>query len=346
MAEFLDGITSLDNAIGRASNYDSSVSTLLEDSGFAKNLRDMGIETAEFDIRNDAGVYNLYKNGQVLNLSKAAEWMELGDLQSSLKELGVDESISSDPVIREYSDRYRDAWSEQKGVQDKLKIDQNGRIGRKLNALMGTPTNAKELELMLDNVESLDEDVKKKFKNLKKKLYEAKKLGKKTRYGTWIKTSIFIIVGGFSADIIFTAIKNHNIALNGCWLVNNITGAKCKVKALSCGPVQQGIKYCDPNKFKTCGPTQTAKCFSKDVCVAAKGVKCTKTLPECTGSGCNPFCSSSSLHIPEGFSLKCVNLDFWGAAQDLFGEALGFSSKWLYTAMVVGIIFILFVLFK
>jgi len=195
------------------------------------------------------------------------------------------------------------------------------------------------------------------------------------------------------AGLLYKAIKGHQKAMNGCWSINNQSGSKCKVPLLTCdkGDRTSGSPICGswgasaPNTGKNilgdC-TTPAKSCQVHDNCCDAlpstetgtiicqkygldktgKIIKdgnvplCCQCVPQCTGGTCSSLCDCSQLaNCPAGTRLKCVNVDFWGAAGDFLGDALGgllggfFKALWRvakWIILAVGIVVLALVAWK
>ena len=63
--------------------------------------------------------------------------------------------------------------------------------------------------------------------------------------GSWLTYTLVAVAGVGIAEAIASAAKNYQKACNGCWIIDNITGDKWKVEALSCCQDKSGkIKDC------------------------------------------------------------------------------------------------------
>ena len=180
------------------------------------------------------------------------------------------------------------------------------------------------------------------IENIKKTVEYGKKLGKFVAAAS--------IVGGaaYGALELYNDIKKHQNAMNGCWYINIQSGEKCKIKPLTCNESdtsnQSGYVLCNmrtdvtkqvqdslfnpcaigvkpsntgdfPGIYTATNPSTTA-CANCTNCVVSSD--CSPSDADCS-SNCDP----SKFNIPNGYTLKCVSVDFWGAADDLIDGGLG-----------------------
>ena len=216
---------------------------------------------------------------------------------------------------------------------------------------------------------------------------------------------------------LYDDIKDHQNAMNGCWLINTASGNKCKIGLLSDSSTTANPT--DPNSpFAICDictdylgevttPTNTSGFgpnFGQSLCTALsfnpglssnlqtilgsppKGISPysaqsgypgtsyngSGTCPfkfndssttcvtqfsggdgnACDGNGCDN--SNNQYNLPANCVLKCVNVGFWGAFNDLFplpvpspSTLLDTILKWcLYALGIVIVIFIVYLLGK
>jgi hypothetical protein len=205
------------------------------------------------------------------------------------------------------------------------------------------------------------------------KLKEDANNGKKT-WGEWTKDTIKdaakLAAMGLGSYAFYEMVKEHQDAMNGCWLIETSTGNKCKITQLTCdADAGKAGTSCVPctdcvTNQTTFNPCTGVKCKNmddssfpgsecKNCCNANDGTttqKCLPDVPSCT-DGCDPMCSSKYRNIPQGYSMKCVNVDWWGAVADgvggLGGDVDSLLKKilqWLLIglAIIVGIVILVY----
>lgn len=234
----------------------------------------------------------------------------------------------------------------------------------------GKDMEEKMNQLRAQNQARFDE-LQKKFNKLK----EDAKSGKKT-WGEWTKETLKDVsklsAMGLGSYAFYQMVKEHQNAMNGCWLIETSTGTKCKITQLTCdADARQAGTSCLPcqdcvtNKtaFNPCpgveckdkaaakSPFPGTKC---DNCCSPKdgtiAQLCLSDAPSCS-DGCDTMCSSKYPNIPQGYSMKCVNVDWWGALSDGVGGLGGDIDsllknilKWLLIglAIIVGVVILVF----
>ena len=197
--------------------------------------------------------------------------------------------------------------------------------------------------------------------------------------GKWVKSGIKYgaMLALLSAGVVglYEAVKHHQDAMNGCWIMNMTTGDKCKVTELTCN---QGAKNNIPNGANTCGlcvdigtgtdcgplsfdpcpiggtPINPSPAFFPD-----SGKNCSKTISDYTCKDSDnqvcKNCDSTIYNLIGNSKMICVNVDWWGALEDLIGGPLdtAISStitmilnilKW--TAVGIVILLVLYIIYR
>jgi hypothetical protein len=300
------------------------------------------------------------------------------ELKNVLEVLSKDFDINSDD-FKTINDEKIGQFDNSKGKQASDALDERKREGKSAADAAGLPpdnaTNAEMKELMdkfSENKAQFDE-LKEKFDQIK----EDAKNGKKS-WGEWTKDKLTdaakLAAMGLGSYAFYEMVKKHQDAMNGCWMVEISTGKKCKVSQLTCDADarQAGInsntacvscKDCVTNKTAF-NPCPGVECKGKektlypgtgcDNCCSAKdgttAELCLSDVPSCT-DGCDSNCSSKYRNIPQGYSMKCVSVDWWGALSDGFGGLGGDISgllktilKWLIIglAILLGIVILVY----
>lgn len=220
------------------------------------------------------------------------------------------------------------------------------------------------------------------------------------------------IITYIALEQLYNDIKDHQNAMNGCWLVNTTSGNKCKIGLLSDSSTTKNPTD-TKNPFTICdmctdylGESTTnisgfGPNFGKSSCPALsfnpglssnlktilgsppKGISpystantypgtvtgtntCTFNTPPtscvtqftgdvntaCDGNGCDNL--NNQYNLPANCVLKCVNVGFWGAFNDMFpipvpspSTLLDTILKWcLYALGIIIVIFIIYLLGK
>lgn len=352
MAElFFDGIDSLSSTIDRVNRANEELSgAAITETGFAANLDTLDLNADAFEIAGTQGDYYLSRDGERVDLSGAAKAMNEGDLLISLEKLKVPRDIITDPDIKEFAKQYKTTWERQAGIQEIAENRAFQEQGNKLTKQMGDPENVAEFRKILEsNFDEVGKEFKTKMEDLKKKIDDSHMEGRggRVRVGKWVKRGVVFGLGALTLAALYSFIVDHQNSINGCWLVNNSTGEKCKVKTLTCN-TNSAFKECT-SKYEVCGASKDQPCFAEGVCVKQANGGCSLTIGNsgCKNASCKTYCSNNHLQVPSGYKLVCVNSTFWGAAQDFFNSPFSFVSSWIYWILGIGaVILVLFFVIK
>lgn len=349
MAEFLESMLRVSEGLRAANAAEeaaSSMTSLLERSRFYSHMGDMGLSGETFSFEGDPGNVRLTNNGEPVDLDGAIKNVKnYGDVLSAMRDLKVPEDVINEGPVQRYAAEYKVKWDNQPGNLDIKSVDYIEDTGKEIETkLEADPKSYAEMKEALGKDKSLSNELNNRFDELKRKVEDSRRSGKECKVGRWIKRVVFsggILVGGLE---IFNEINKHRMLMNGCWLVDIRTGEKCKIGPLTCHKISsEEIKYlCGP--YNVCGQDGLSPCFDQNTCVKrAKNGTCDQTIGKCKTGNCNALCSQdSSLKVPSGKRLKCVSVNFWGAAEDFLGETLtGIFGKnfWWY----IGAGFVVFV---
>ncbi len=227
--------------------------------------------------------------------------------------------------------------------------------------------NAEKLSKQLGEVKSeseykekydkLSKESKAKIDELQKKLDEKSK----STVGTWLKRAASI----YGAISVYEAVKQHQKEINGCWLINTVSGNqedKCKVSRLTCpgaNKTSQNFRNCGECHtdckgayFDPClkdNSIQTKQPSSNDICS-----NCTCTS-DCTDTSINCMnCVVTKFNIPAGYTLYCKNVDFFGSLVDLTNSTLDTAENIVskivnilkYIALGIIILFVIYLMIR
>lgn len=305
-----------------------------------EQFKRLNMDLEKFTFEGETGKVKLTYEGRPVDFEKASKAMSEGRLLESLKEYGAPENVLKDKKVIEYSKNYENAFKQQEGIKMKDYLDKNIKEGIKMKNEIGEPKNVDELNRMIEENPELKAKLEKMTKDLQKAAEDAKKEGKtEVKKGTWTETAYKAGEWGLKillAGALYNLINQHKDAMNGCWLVNKATGKKCKIQKLSCND-KTWTSLCDPDNTCTdsCTKATQQSCFDNPCIKCTSPVtspdstvtqSCEQKLEQCTGSECSELCSCDRMGCPEGYYLKCVNVDFWGAAIDLGGEPFEWGS--------------------
>ncbi len=284
------------------------------------------------------------------SLTQFTDSIRDGDVVKAYEDMGFPESYTTDPTFTDWADKQSAEIKEGEPYKsrERLKDSQaRGEVAR--GGLPKDPTDAEAAG---------NDSVKKGQEDIAKKAEDAKKEGKTTMtVGDWVKVTgtvaTFAAIGA-SVGLLIKAIRNHQNAMNGCWLVDDRGSTKNKVRTLTCSSSDRSKSCCDqygnigPNTGKnvtsTCkvhanccdavpaGSSGTIICQKYQIDKSGNIIKDANGVPLCSecptqckeANDCSSLCDCSQLaNCPKGKHLQCVNVDFWGAAGDFLGEAFG-----------------------
>jgi hypothetical protein len=195
--------------------------------------------------------------------------------------------------------------------------------------------------------------------------------------GKWVKSgikyaAILAILGAAGAGL-YEAVSHHQDAMNGCWIMDMTTGQKCKVTELTCaqGPkinIPDGDSKCglciDITNSQTCGSLDFNPCLIGGKAINPppsffpdSGKNCDKVAEYCKDSD-NQVCKNcdpSLYNLIGNSKMVCVNVDWWGALEDLIGGPLDSAIsgtitmilnilKW--TAVGIVILLVLYIIYR
>jgi hypothetical protein len=317
-------------------NYGDSIKTL--DENKPPTIGTDGFRY-EFDSEGKAKIFNGDVEITQENLKKASEaTLKEGDVLQSLKELGYPDKILSEPEIKQYAEEYKAKFETTDAFKENKTLQENDNAGKTLSDQVGDPKTQEEFKKLLET----NKELKTQFDELSKKLEEQlKKEGEGSEAGNWAKESLKTLLkyagGALAGELLYKAIKGHQNAMNGCWLVKGGSGEKCKIALLTCHPDAKTNGDLCPGKISisdlnSCTPCvtpppgqNTGPCFDTTTCVECDKGNCKTKMTDCNDDTrtCSEFCGgNSSVQVPKGYYLQCVNIDFWAAANDVANDII------------------------
>lgn len=332
--------------MGRVVSEANKAGSIIEDAAkfFGENQIDVSKfkevnMTGDFKIEGTPNEYKLKYGDKIVDIEGAEAALNKGDLLTSFEKFGAPEEVLKSPEVKSYSATYENAWKQQKGIQDSITVEKTSANGQEMTKSIGEPSSLEDFQKQLDTNTTLGKDTNAKIDKLNKQLEEAKKTGNKpVEKGKWVKTTLQLGLVGLTVGTLYELINQHKAEMNGCWLINNQTGDKCKVQKLTCqqeSKINENVCPANGVSFGTCKDV----CSGEDItCIEGACVECNpkdengmqtcKTrVPECIGGGgeCSTYCNSNLVGCPTGYTLQCVNADFWGAAEDFTEEPFKWS---------------------
>lgn len=291
-----------------------------------------GMDLKGYDIVGEPGELKFQYDGKDVDFNSAENAMKLeGDVEKAFKEIGAPDEVLKNEEVQKYAAEYKNTFDNQPGIKAISDVKETIQDGNSITEEVGEPKSQTDFNDLLEKNNKLNSDLQEKIDELNKKLDEnLKETGKKeTEVGKWVKKAI----GAISIGLLYSMIKDHQAEMNGCWLVNQQTGEKCKVAILTCDEsMRNSGSTCPSDKITMvgCGSNRTDPCFAKDSCVESGQItkgnatpSCKTKLEQCNdSSACSMYCNCATIDCPDGYSLQCVNADFWGSAGDFFKEAI------------------------
>lgn len=340
-AELLEGMYRL----LRGAEERELTEAFLEESGITKSLEEIGVQQ-EFKIKTIDGKKTLTNNDRPVDLNGAVRSIEnYGDIAAALTDLNVPNEVIESGPVRRFTTSYKERWTRLPGNEDINLVQEFDETGDKIESETGardpmTPADVQDILLKNDK---LARDFSDKIDALKRKVGR----GDKVSVGTWVKRGLTLGAGIITGFLIFSEILKHRTAMNGCWLVDIRTGEKCKISTMTCNDKKKDDIHC--GEYNVCGADGLSPCFAATTCVKRNTPTgpCVQTIGNCTGGTCHPLCTfGTTLRLPPGKRLHCVNVNFWGAAEDFFDSTLGtiFDRRYLMMAGVI-VLVILAILF-
>ena len=291
----IDGMIGVKGEMQLLTEMHPSGFTIEDMTHFESSLQHFGKSLNDYQISIDG---ELQHNNVAVDLDSAIELMKTGSVEEGLEKLGVikadlsNEMITAIDKLSGYDKHYDDIQFANKLMSDDVTLTRE----------LGRVRNAEDLEVALD----------KKGTSMKEVIDILKK---KTKLGRWTKTLAIVTVATITSAELYTLIKRHQEAMNGCWLLNIKSGDKCKVTTMS---------KCSTAPVVRCSSTE----FIRNYCVKPRGRGCAARLNDCVNDDkpCSKYCEL--VKPPAGFRLKCVHVGFWGAFEDAVHTTLQSGMNW------------------
>ena len=284
------------------------------------------------------------KTGKVIDHVEILKSLEVGDIMKVWEDMGIPDDLLKSPDAVKYAASEKVNYLESPYGKTREALADSTKSGKALTKELGDvktedaivkdgklTKNGEFLEKQSEGIEKSlkDEAVKDPSKLDTVDENGNVKQGKGFEYGKFVKSTIYYGLTGLTALMIYGWIKDHQDKMSGCWLIKKQDGTKCKLHNLSCGDSKTKGELCDGKIPSTCGEGSD-ECFSDKSCVFwdkdvnGNNTSCKTTLSEVSNcdNNCSTYCNSSMIECPEGYSLLCVNADFWDAAADFIEAPL------------------------
>jgi hypothetical protein len=357
---------------------DASAEVAMEEAfdgveGIDKKLTIQTDETGERYIKR--GDFKLSLKNMKIKFEGDIDSKSPPDLKTVFEVFSGDIDFKSDD-FQEINSTQIDEFKNSPGMADVNDLDASTSDGKSIADDAGGNPTGDDIQERMNELEAKNkarfDELQKKFDKIK----EDAKNDKKKTWGQWTKDKLTdaakLAAIGLGSFAFYEMVKEHQDSMNGCWLIETSTGNKCKIPQLTCNADARkagtSCAACNEDCASTFNPCPGVKCKAtdgttnnpfpgsncKNCCKATDGTKdtCLPDQPLCTDDGCDPMCSSSSYrNIPQGYGLKCVNVDWWTALADgvggLGGDVDSLLKKilqWLLIglAIIVGIIILVY----
>jgi hypothetical protein len=310
------------------------------------------INPGDFIIEtNESGVRNMTREIEGETVTKSMSEMKV-DFEGDIGEMGRPPNIKN--VFQMLSEGADLASEDFKQINDmkieqfnksrgKVKIENLEKTEKKGVELKkdagGTPSAGEEMQKHMDELKA---NSKATYDKLTERLEEMKKelkSNKPSRFERWkemgkdgLRKLVKVAAVGLGSAALYTFIKKHQNDMNGCWLIKISSGERCKIMELTCKSSKASDNQACAN-FNTCNgipcaddvpadPKDKSDCDCCDPTDIATRIDCIpERPPKC--KDCSSLCSKEYRYIKQGYSLKCVDVDFWGAFNDAFGQLEG-----------------------
>jgi hypothetical protein len=320
-------------------------------------LDGIGLDGDKLNLDPETG--KMYYDGKEVDFAKMKDAIFDGDLLGALEDGGVnpDEFTAK---TRDEAAKFKTATEGSGRYIDNANLEQDFSYGRQMGGELGE-TYKDEADWKEKTGKNKDFD-----DAVEKEKEKAKEDPEKKYCSKWTKVC-YTAAALFAGGLLFGIVEAHACKMSGCWLVENTSGAKCKVSALSC------------NK-----DNDDSDCPSGGVSVTLPATSCVKFIPKCnkkppaccapggtlgqqktcdgsggscniitgTGGSCDPLCDCSKVTCPTGYHLHCVNASFWDAWNDMglpnpFKGLSGLLGKIIkYVVLIIAIIIVVVIVGK
>jgi len=179
--------------------------------------------------------------GEPVDPTKINEKMLNGDFKGALEDLGFEVDGEQEVSIKSEEELYKKT----EGYKQREALSESEKIGKDLVDKEGVQPEPNPNDLTAKDKEALEKIKQTKIDQLEEEK-TAMKEGKEVEKKSWAekaketikdkgKQIAKLIAAGFAIGELAKMIKEHQNAMNGCWVVNTSTGAKCKPNFLQCG---------------------------------------------------------------------------------------------------------------
>ena len=226
------------------------------------------------------------------------------NLENGFRSMGMtDDDVFKSKNFQEVNKTQVDAFKNKPGTQANENVVNSETAGRKVP----DPKSPEEMAEQ-SNKTKLSEKVEKKVKS-----------GGKV--GRWIKYTLEVGAMAWTYEQLYTAIKQHQNSMNGCWLIDNNSNDKCKLKLLTCNKADitsaTGFTLCDYCTDGTnCGNLKFNPCIAgfgvcpnthKPTDSDIPGGPVVKNLPSCVTNNCK-YCTTTNT-IPGNYTDNAISAD-------------------------------------
>ena len=333
MTELLDGISDLRSSLKRLNLSGKELEAgvdLFDESGFDEDINFLNLSHERFSIDGEPANYRVVSGDDVVDMEAVYRGILDGDLLKVVDELKFPKD-SLPPKVTEYIDKFKSEWEMKRGIKDVSLVNKMALDGQAVESEVGFRIdNTTHLEAALDMNEELNTKFQKDLKAVREKFGK----GRSQKMGKWVKRTVILTAAGVGLAEIWKMINDHKKAMNGCWMVNKVDGSKCKITTLSkCGDGATDAFACSADN-RVCGLGGTDDCFQEGKCLSHTNGSCVEAIQACTSGECSKHCGSVA--APLGYITHCVNVNFWGAANDYFDDILS-PTHWFKWMMYIGV---------
>jgi hypothetical protein len=359
-----DNLGKIFDSLDKDGSFDKDLEKSLTDNGFTvikdEQGKNIGFERNGKKIDKDA-----LKTITEKTKGEFIDGKYTMDLEGVLKDLKFtpEEIKANEGAIKDLKGKLESST----GFREQTEQRERTENGQNATKKLGTPKTEDEFKNAL---KKLSEENRKKFEELQKDIDDKKD----STIGKWVKRGLL----GAGIYTVYSLIKAHQNAMNGCWLYNTVDGSKCKISELTCNPdcrntttngdllcsSCQDLKKCSANQLNRCmigGIVDTKKtnpvCTDDSKTTDCKSTDgnnmCASCLSNDSGS-CASVCETENFNLASGYIVQCQDVDFWTAAGDAAQQPIKFATDFLqqiltifkYTAIGIAILIAIYLVFQ
>lgn len=240
-------------------------------------------------LTDQKGEKYMTRNGVRIDPEGSATDMRNGDLKGSIEKLGFKTTDI------QHFDKYATEWkatveSLPNFQQDRI-YDQNSKTASQMTKQIGEPQDAEDMVKRVSQDDNINNNFKTNMKELADEITKAKNEGKKTiEVGKWVKRTIELATFAgtvFGALEFYKAIKDHQNALNGCWVQKMTADSSTSL-------IQQKCKLGDSttysgSQYLTCDKNAATGAGVYPICIPGGTIPANNCYPNCqTGATGSP----------------------------------------------------------